>query len=146
MRILILCTGNSCRSQMAEGFLGSFDTRLQVRSAGTRPAAQVHPMAVRVMGEEGIDLSTHRPKHVDQFLSESFDYVVTVCDHARETCPIFTGRVRQRLHIGFEDPAEVTGTPDIVLAAFRRVRDEIRREFLKLYTGKLLSDLDRREP
>ena len=145
MRILILCTGNSCRSQMAEGFLKSFDSRLQVSSAGTHPAATVHPIAVRVMGEAGIDLSTHQPRNVDQLLSASFDYVITVCDHAKETCPLFTGRVRHRLHLGFEDPADASGAPEIVLAVFRRVRDDIRRDFSKLYTDRLLSELNRRD-
>ncbi|MBP1654490.1 MAG: arsC [Bacteroidetes bacterium] len=141
MRILILCTGNSCRSQMAEGFLASFDTRLDVRSAGTRPARQVHPLAVRVMKEAGIDLSAHTSKHVDQFLDEPFDYVLTVCDHARETCPVFTGHVRHRLHIGFDDPAEASGAPDEVIALFRRVRDEIRRECSRLYNETILPEL-----
>lgn len=141
MRILILCTGNSCRSQMAEGFLASLDTRLEVRSAGTRPARQVHPLAVRVMKEAGIDLSAHTPKPVDQFLDEPFDYVLTVCDHARETCPVFAGHVRHRLHIGFDDPAEAFGAPDEVIAVFRRVRDEILRECSRLYTDTILPEL-----
>jgi len=145
MRILILCTGNSCRSQMAEGFLSSFDSRLSVKSAGTSPARRVHPLAVQVMGEAGVDLSVHTPKLVDQFLAESFDYVITVCDHARETCPLFTGTVRHRVHIGFEDPAEARGTPDEVLAVFRRVREEIRKAFHTLYTEALLPELTGRE-
>lgn len=144
MRVLILCTGNSCRSQMAEGFLASFDARLRVQSAGTKPAARVHPLAVQVMGEAGIDISGRSPQQVDQFLAEPFDCVITVCDHANETCPVFTGRVRQRLHIGFEDPAEATGTPDRVLEVFRRVRDEIRSDFHRLYTETLLPRLNRR--
>ncbi|RPI00737.1 MAG: arsenate reductase ArsC, partial [Calditrichaeota bacterium] len=97
MKILILCTGNSCRSQMAEGWLKSFDDRLQVFSAGTAPAARVHPKAVQVMAEVGIDLSRNHPKSVDQFLSVNFDYVITVCDHANETCPLFLGSVKHRL-------------------------------------------------
>jgi len=133
MRILILCTGNSCRSQMAEAFLKSFDSQLDVFSAGTKPASQVHPKAIQVMKESGIDLTSHQPKMVDQFLRESFDYVITVCDNAKETCPVFVGRVKQRLHIGFDDPAETQGTEEEVLAVFRRVRDEIRQEFLKFY-------------
>ena len=143
MRILVLCTGNSCRSQMAEGFLRSFDRRLRVSSAGTNPGERVHPLVVQVMSEVGIDLLGHTPKHVDSFLAESFDFVITVCDHARETCPLFTGKVRHRLHIGFDDPAEAVGTPYEVLAVFRRVRDEIRREFLRLYTEVLLPELNR---
>ncbi len=146
MRILILCTGNSCRSQMAEGFLGSFDKRLRVYSAGTKPAQRVHPLALQVMREAGIDLSGHAPKPVSQFLDQPFDFVVTVCDHAKETCPLFTGNVRHRLHVGFEDPAEATGSPDEVVDAFRRVRDEIRRDFHRLYTETLLPQLNGRTP
>lgn len=145
LRILILCTGNSCRSQMAEGFLRSFDARLTIHSAGTSPAQRVHPLAVRVMSEVGIDLSGHKPKLVDEFLAESFDYVITVCDHARETCPLFTGEVRHRCHIGFEDPAEASGLPDEVIAVFRRVRDEIGKEFRALYDETLIHELNRRQ-
>jgi arsenate reductase (thioredoxin) len=132
-RILILCTGNSCRSQMAEGLLKSFDPSLEVFSAGTNPAAQVHRYAVKVMSEIGIDLSTHIPKPVDQFLDQPFDYVITVCDNAKETCPVFTGRVQRRLHMGFEDPAVATGTEEEILGEFRRVRDRIRDEFRKFH-------------
>lgn len=133
MRILILCTGNSCRSQMAEGFLKSFDAALEVYSAGTNPSTRVHPKAVQVMNEIGIDLSKNTPKQVDQFIEKQFDYVITVCDHARETCPVFPGKVEHRLHIGFDDPAEATGSEDEVLNIFRRVRDEIESEFTKFY-------------
>ena len=128
MRILILCTGNSCRSQMAEGFLRSFDPELEVFSAGTAPSDRVHPKAVVVMKEEGIDLSGHRPKKVDEFLDDSFDYVITVCDQAKESCPVFLGDVKNRLHIGFDDPAEATGTEEEIIAVFRRVRDEIAEQ------------------
>ncbi len=137
MKILILCTGNSCRSQMAEGFLKSFDQRLEVYSAGTAPASEVHPVAVRVMAESGIDLRDHRPKLVDEFLGDSFDYVITVCGDAKENCPVFTGKVRERLHIGFEDPAKATGSEEEVLQVFRRIRDEIREGFYAFYTEKL---------
>lgn len=146
MQILILCTGNSCRSQMAEAFLASFDTRLRVQSAGTSPAQRVHPLALQVMREAGMDLSAHAPKPLDRFLAQPFDYVITVCDHAKETCPLFSGSVRQRLHIGFDDPAEATGSPDEVLDAFRRVRDEIRRAFLRLYAETILPQLNGRTP
>ncbi len=132
-KILILCTGNSCRSQMAEAFLKSFDPTLEVSSAGTQPARRVHPLAVRVMKEVGIDLDGALPKHVERFLLKSFDYVITVCDNAKETCPVFVGKVKRRLHIGFDDPAEARGTEDEVLAVFRRVRDEIKQEFLKFH-------------
>lgn len=135
MRILVLCTGNSCRSQMAEAFLRSFDSQLDVFSAGTKPASQVHPKAIEVMKERGIDLSSHQPKMVDQSLGESFDYVITVCDHAKETCPVFVGRVTQRLHFGFDDPAEAKGTEEEILAQFRRVRDEIENKFRAFYAG-----------
>jgi len=135
MKILVLCTGNSCRSQMAEAFLRSFDPELEVYSAGTDPSAQVHPLAVQVMDEADIDISNHTPKSVDQFLDQRFDYVITVCDHARETCPVFTGQVEHRVHLGFEDPAEAAGSNEEKLAVFRRVRDKIREEFEKFYNG-----------
>ncbi len=133
MRILILCTGNSCRSQMAEGFLKSFDSRLKVYSAGTNPAASANPNAIAAMKEAGIDISGKRPKNVEIFLSDSFDYVITVCDHANETCPHFSGQVRHRLHMGFEDPFEAGGTKEEVMSVYRRVRDEIREGFLNFY-------------
>jgi arsenate reductase len=137
-KVLILCTGNSCRSQMAEAFLRSFDAHLDVYSAGTRPAGRVHPLAVKVMKELGIDLHSHFPKNVDQFVNDSFDYVITVCDNARETCPVFTGRVGKRLHIGFEDPADAGGSEQEILGVFRRVRDQIRKRMLELYTLELI--------
>ncbi len=137
MKILILCTGNSCRSQMAEGFLKSFDPALEVRSAGTGPSDRVHPKAVQVMAEEGIDISGGYPKNVDQFLDTAFDYVITVCDNAKETCPFFTGKVNHRLHIGFDDPADAVGTEEEILAEFRRVRDEIKRDFEQFYQKNL---------
>ena len=127
MKILVLCTGNSCRSQMAEGFLKSFDPDLEVMSAGTAPSDQVHPKAVEVMQELGIDLSGHHPQKVDEYLADSFDYVITVCGHAKENCPVFLGDVKQHLHIGFEDPAEARGTEEEILNEFRRIRDEIRK-------------------
>jgi arsenate reductase len=126
MKILILCTGNSCRSQMAEGFFRSFSTEIEVFSAGTEPSNQVHPKAVTVMQELGIDLSGHHPQKVDEYLDDSFDFVITVCGHAKENCPVFLGVVKQHLHIGFEDPAEATGTEEEILEDFRRIRDEIR--------------------
>lgn len=122
---------------MAEGFLRSFDTSLEVYSAGTQPASQVHPLAIQVMGEKGVDLSEHRPKLVDQFLNASFDYVVTVCDHAKETCPVFLGDVRHRLHIGFDDPAMAQGTKEQKVSEFRRVRDEIEQRFRAFYTSDI---------
>ena len=133
MRILILCTGNSCRSQMAEGFLKSFDDLLEVYSAGTMPSGKIHPMAVQVMMEEGNDISGGYPKEVDHFIDNSFDYVITVCDNAKKKCPVFTGKVAHRLHMGFEDPAEKDGTEEEIFAVFRRVRDEIKRDFKNFY-------------
>ncbi len=127
MRVLILCTGNSCRSQMAHGFLQSFDKSLEVHSAGTNPATHVHPLAVQVMAEVGIDISAHTPKNVEIYLNQEWDYVITVCGGANETCPMFTGKVGKRLHIGFDDPAISTDINE-----FRRVRDEIKREFVKI--------------
>jgi arsenate reductase (thioredoxin) len=137
MKILILCTGNSCRSQMAHGFLQSFDSKLTVRSAGTEPAASVNPQAIRAMRESGIDIGSHKPAKVDQYLKDEWDYVITVCDHANETCPLFTGKVKNRLHIGFEDPSHAKGTEDFIYSEFRRVRDEIKKEFYKLYIDQI---------
>jgi len=137
--ILILCTGNSCRSQMAEGFLKSLDPELTVHSAGTSPSGRVHPNAVRVMAEIGIDIGAGYPKNVDRFLHDSFDYVITVCDNARETCPVFSGTVEHRLHIGFEDPAEATGSEEEVLDVFRKVRDEIVQDFHDFYVHHIAS-------
>jgi arsenate reductase len=136
-RILILCTGNSCRSQMAEGFLKSLDASLEVFSAGTNPSSKVHPKAVIVMKEVGIDISQGYPKNVNKFIDLVFDYVITVCDNARESCPVFLGKVKEQLHIGFEDPAEATGTELEVLTVFRRIRDEIKRDFSKFYEEKV---------
>ena len=137
MRILILCTGNSCRSQMAEGFLGSIDPRLEVFSAGTNPAPAVNPFAVAVMKEAGIDISQNRPKSVDLFLDEPFDFVITVCGGAKETCPAFMGNVKNRLHIGFDDPADAVGSAEEVIPVFRKVRDEIRSGFNSFYLDRI---------
>lgn len=133
MKILILCTGNSCRSQMAEGFLQSLDDRIVVRSAGTNATGKLNLKAVVVMKEAGIDISHHTSKKVDLFLDDEWDYVITVCGGAKETCPMFTGRVNQRMHIGFEDPSEVVGTPEFIDSEYRRIRDEIKTAFQKFY-------------
>jgi arsenate reductase len=122
---------------MAEGFLKSLDPNLEVYSAGTNPSNQVHPKAVQVMQEIGIDLDKNYPKNVDQFINKSFDYVITVCNHAKETCPVFMGDVKHHLHVGFDDPAEATGTDKEILALFRRVRDKIRKNFYKFYKEEL---------
>ncbi len=136
-KILILCTGNSCRSQMAEGFLKSFDSELKVYSAGTNPSSHIHPKAVQVMAEIDIDISNGKPENVDKYLDQSFDYVITVCDNAKETCPMFLGDVKEQLHIGFEDPADAVGTEEEVLAEFRRIRDEIKEDFSQFYNTKI---------
>ena len=125
LKILFLCTGNSCRSQMAEGWARHlWGDRLEVRSAGILPGI-VHPLAIAVMKESGVDISGHRSKHVDELKHIPFDLVVTVCDSAKEQCPVFPGKVR-RIHRLFKDPVGVEGTSEEVLAAFRKTRDEIR--------------------
>lgn len=127
--VLILCTGNSCRSHLAEGLLRrAAGDLLEVHSAGSRPAGQVHPLAIRVMEEIGIDLSGHRSKPMSEFLPRRVDTVITVCGHVDQACPIFPGQVN-RHHWPFEDPARATGTEEEMLLVFRRVRDEIRRVF-----------------
>ena len=143
MKILILCTGNSCRSQMAEGFLKSFDSRLEVFSAGTHPALQANPYAVSAMKELGIDISGNKPKSVDVFLADPFDYVITVCGGAKETCPAFTGKVKTRMHIGFDDPADATGTVEEVMPVYRRVRDEIKTGFHSFYLERVKPETDK---
>ena len=130
-RVLILCTGNSARSQIAEGLLRhDAGHRFEVESAGTKPG-QVRPEAIAAMREIGIDISSHRSKHVDEFQDQSFDYVLTVCDHAKETCPIYPGQTN-RIHHSFEDPAAVQGSEEERMASFRRVRDQIR-DFLRTF-------------
>ena len=136
-KILILCTGNSCRSQMAEGFLKSFDSELEVFSAGTIPAEKVNPNSVIVMDEVGIDINSQFPQNVDEFIDQSFDSVITVCDNAKEVCPVFTGHVKHQFHIPFDDPADTTGTDEEILAVYRRVRDEIKKEFTQFYNDKI---------
>jgi arsenate reductase len=125
---------------MAEGLLRSLDPSLTVFSAGTAPARKVNPFAIKVMREIGIDISQHAPKSVDQYISQAFDYVITVCDNARETCPVFLGQVKHRLHLGFEDPAEAQGTDAEITVVFRRIRDEIRSAFHTLYTQTMTKD------
>lgn len=138
MRILILCTGNSCRSQMAHGFFQSLNKDLEIHSAGTRPATNVNPKAVEVMKEVRIDISQHIPKSVENYLNEEWDYVITVCGGANESCPMFTGNVKQRLHIGFDDPSDAEGTDEFVMSEFRRVRDEIKQRFAEFYITQIL--------
>ena len=136
-RMLVLCTGNSARSQMTEGFLRSFDPKLEVYSAGTKPGPRVNPLAIQAMKEVGIDISAGTPKSVNQFTGDPFDYVITVCDDADKNCPNFRGKVGKRLHIGFPDPAKATGTDAEKLAVFRKVRDDIRVRFRELYEKEL---------
>ena len=135
--VLILCTGNSCRSHLVEGILkraaGDF---LNVQSAGSRPAGYVHPMAIEVMKEIGIDISGHRSKHLSEFLNEKIETVITVCGVADQACPIFPGQMN-RHHWAFVDPAHATGSEAEKLAVFRRVRDEIRRVFEAYAAGRL---------
>ena len=137
IKILILCTGNSCRSQMAEGYLKSFDKELEVYSAGTKPEVKVNPNTVKVMEEVGIDISLQYPQNVNEFIDKSFDYVITVCDNAKEVCPVFNGEVKQQLHIPFEDPADATGTEEEVMQVYRRVRDEIKERFSEFYERRI---------
>jgi arsenate reductase len=122
---------------MAEGFLKDFDKNLKVYSAGTRPSHEVHPIAIKVMNEIGIDISKNQPENVDKYLHEAFDYVITVCGGAKESCPTFTGKVKKRLHIGFEDPADATGSFEEVLHEFRRIRDEIKKDFYTFYKNNV---------
>ena len=129
-RVLILCTGNSCRSQMAEGWVNHLlGDRWEAHSAGTRPADAVHPLAVRAMAEVGVDISAARPKRIEVYLDEPWDLAVTVCDSAREVCPLFPRAVAQ-VHVSFPDPAEASGSEEERLAVYRLVRDDIRARLL----------------
>ena len=122
---------------MAEGFLKSKNNNLEVHSAGTIPEEKVSVIAIKVMKEAGIDISSHFPKNVDRFVNQSFDYVVTVCDNAKETCPVFTGEVKHRRHIPFEDPAKASGTEYEVIQIYRKVRDEIKARLERLYNDEI---------
>ncbi len=135
--ILILCTGNSCRSHLAEGLLRqALGDSYQVASAGSKPAGYVHPLAIRAMAEIGIDISAHTSKHMDEFLSQSVETVITVCGNADQACPMFPGQLN-RHHWGFDDPAHATGTEEEQMQVFRRVRDEIARVFRAYAAGRL---------
>jgi len=136
-KILILCTGNSCRSQMAHGFLQSFDKDLLVCSAGTEASGKLNEKAVSVMKEAGVDISHHTSDSVDKYLNDEWDYVITVCGGANETCPAFFGKVKHRLHIGFDDPSHAVGTTEFIMSEFYRVRDEIHTTFRKLYEEQI---------
>ncbi len=137
MKVLILCTGNSCRSQMAHGFLQSFDKTLEVYSAGTEIAKQINPLAIKAMQEIGIDISSHKPTSVVEYLDKEWDYVITVCGGAKESCPVFSGKVKKRLHIGFDDPSHAKGTPEFIWSEFERVRDEIKKAFFDFYKNEI---------
>lgn len=134
--VLILCTGNSCRSHLAEGVLrAAAGGLLNVQSAGSTPAGHVHPLAMQVMKEIGIDISSHRSKHMDEFLKQPVETVITVCGNADQACPMFPGQLN-RYHWGFDDPAHATGTEEEKLRVFRRVRDEIKRVFEAYAAGR----------
>jgi len=122
---------------MAHGFLRSFDKDIDVHSAGTEPADRVNPKAIQVMKEAGIDISNNTPENAEKYIYEDWDYVITVCDNANETCPVFSGRVKHRTHIGFEDPSKASGSEEFIMSQFRKVRDEISREFRRFYNNNL---------
>jgi len=135
--ILILCTGNSCRSHLAEGLLReALGPQFRVVSAGSKPAGYVHPLGIRAMAEIGIDISNHRSKHLDEFLTDEVETVITVCGNADQVCPVFPGQVN-RHHWPFDDPAHATGTEEEQMAVFRRVRDEIAQVFRAYAAGRL---------
>ena len=133
MKVLILCTGNSCRSQMAHGFLQSFDSNLMVCSAGTEASGKLNQKAVAAMKEAGIDISHHTSDSVEKYLNDEWDYVITVCGGANEKCPAFFGKVKHRLHIGFDDPSHAVGTEEFIWSEFTRVRDEIKEGFRRFF-------------
>lgn len=145
LRVLILCTGNSCRSQMAHGFLQSFDSRLQVYSAGTEASGKVNERAIQSMRNAGVDISKHTSNSVELYLSQPWDYVVTVCGGAKESCPVFDGRVEKSLHMGFEDPSEVQGEEAFIVSEFDRVRNAIKSRFYQWYINELLPKLEARD-
>ena len=135
--ILILCTGNSCRSHLAEGLLRTaLNERFTVASAGSNPSGYVHPLAIRAMEEIGLDISDHQSKHIDELLEEEVETVITVCGNADQVCPLFPGQIN-RHHWGFDDPAHATGTEEEQMAVFRRVRYEIKRVFDAYAAGRL---------
>lgn len=141
MKVLILCTGNSCRSQMAHGFLQSFDRTITVCSAGTEASGKLNQKAVEAMAEISLDISHHTSDQVDKYLDDEWDYVITVCGGANENCPAFLGKVKHRLHIGFDDPSHAKGTEEFIWSEFIRVREEIRSAFYKLYIEEIKSQL-----
>ena len=141
MKVLILCTGNSCRSQMAHGFLQSFDPTITVCSAGTQASGKLNEKAVAVMKETGVDISHHTSDQVDKYLNDQWDYVITVCGGANEACPAFLGKVKHRLHIGFDDPSHAVGTAEFIDSEYIRVRDEIKEAFWRFYMQEIKPNL-----
>ncbi|WP_372773049.1 arsenate reductase ArsC [Mangrovibacterium sp.] len=141
MKVLILCTGNSCRSQMAHGFLQSFDSNITVCSAGTEASGKLNAKAVQAMKEIGIDISHHTSDSVQTYLNDEWDYVITVCGGANEACPAFLGKVKHRLHIGFDDPSHAVGTDEFIWSEFLRVRDEIKAGFYDFYLKNIKNEL-----
>ena len=137
MKVLILCTGNSCRSQMAHGYLQSFDSELTVCSAGTEASGRLNLKAVAAMKEDGIDISQHTSDSASKYLDEAWDYVITVCGGAHESCPAFIGNVKNRLHIGFDDPSHAIGTEEFIWSEFIRVRNEIKKGFYEFYSKEI---------
>ena len=138
-KVLFLCTGNSCRSQMADGLVNhDFAGRIAAFSAGTEPHG-LNPRAVQVMAEIGIDISGNSSDHLDRYAGQSFDYVTTLCGDAHEKCPLFFGGVK-RLHMGFEDPPKATGTEEVVMDVYRRVRDEIRQQMREFFERELAQE------
>ncbi len=141
MKILILCTGNSCRSQMAHGFLQSLDKNITVCSAGTDASGKLNEKAVKAMADADIDISTHTSDPVEKYLHDEWDYVITVCGGANETCPAFIGNVKHRLHIGFDDPSHATGSEEFIWNEFIRVRNQIKIAFSKFYEEEIKPQL-----
>ena len=141
MKVLILCTGNSCRSQMAHGFLQSFNPNITVCSAGTQASGKMNEKAVAVMKEAGVDISHHTSDSVDKYLKDEWDYVITVCGGANEECPAFFGKVKHRLHIGFDDPSHAVGTAEFIDSEYIRVRDEIKEAFWRFYMQEIKPNL-----
>jgi arsenate reductase len=141
MKVLILCTGNSCRSQMAHGFLQSFNPNITVCSAGTQASGKLNEKAVAVMKEAGVDISHHTSDQVDKYLNDQWDYVITVCGGANEACPAFLGKVKHRLHIGFDDPSHAVGTAEFIDSEYIRVRDEIKEAFWRFYMQEIKPNL-----
>mgnify|MGYP000096559979 FL=1 len=141
MKVLILCTGNSCRSQMAHGFLQSFDPNITVCSAGTEASGKLNHKAVAAMKEIDIDISHHTSDSVEKYLNDEWDYVITVCGGANESCPAFIGKVNHRIHIGFDDPSHAVGNEEFIWSEFIRVRDEIKDGFWKFYIEQIKPQL-----